>query len=89
MWPRTSMRVALVCFATWDAIVFAFSSFNAVLSIRIFIISLLSNCLSISLMMCADKWYLPIQIVGFSWLNSCFILCFALGVIMFVFSPWF
>lgn len=82
MWPRISMRMELVCSATFDARVFAFSSFNAVFRIRIFTISRVSSCLSISLFIWLVVPSLPIQIVGLSVVSSCFILRFILAVIM-------
>lgn len=89
MWPRTSMRVEFVCCAMFCARVLVFSFFRAVFRIRIFIISCVSSCLSISLFICGVVPSLPIQIVGFSVASSCFILRFVLAVVMFVFSPVF
>ena len=89
MCPRTSTSAEFVCSATLAARVLVFSSFNAVFSMRIFIISRISSCLSISLIIDAGVPSLPIQIVGFSALSSCFILRFILVVIMVCFSPVF
>ena len=89
MWPRTSTSAAPVCSAVCWARVLAADSLSMFFWIRIFTISFRSSCLFISVMICVVVPSLPIQMVGFSVLSSCFILRFILAVSVFCLPPVF